>query len=588
MTAGQLPDSLRILTALRPLDEAGFASLLAGRRVASRGIGDLLDLAELLDSPRNVSDTLIGLDWPTLRGLRAGDEDALARAADLMLAVPEGDETALLPIVRSTLDALLPTLPDFEAAVGSESATAGATAAHAAAVLANDALWLLDEAPRAVRAARGGVRMSGVEVRRLAVELDQDAALIGSMYRWLLRAGLMAPLDEVWHPTAAGRAFIDLPAPHRWSVLIRAWLSELNLTDIRALQRQFGAGDDSEPAVTALPALEEEPTSATSAITLPGDGDARALEAELLGLAERGQLTAAGALVLAGKVDEAEAAFTDAFPREVEQVYLQPDQTIIAPGPLPGDLDAGLRRISALERRALASEYRITAASIAHALGEGMNEAEIRGFLERISLTGIPQPIDYLVTNTVERFGLVRVRDRSRGTARAGSSVRALDPKLFDAVRVDASLRSLGLRPAGEVLESTVSAHTVLVTLLDARYPAVAEDELGNALPLHPLITAPPYVADPGPTAAKAAADLATLAAESDVSDDHSTWLRRRLELARRAKTAIAVTVRVGEHETQTLRLVPTAVSPQRVRARDEDAEVERTLPLASIVSLDD
>lgn len=584
MVPAELPDSLRILAALRRLDESGFARLLVERRVNARGIGDLLDLAEWLDAPRHVAEAFARLDWPTLRGLRLGAPDALARARELLLAADD-DEGApvLLPEAARALDALLPQLPG--PAPTAEAADAGSAAAHEIAVLALDALHCLEASPRIVRTARDGVRMSGVEVRRLAAELAAEPALVGALYRWLHRAELIAPLGEVWHLTRRGREFPDVAAPERWRALVAAWLGELRHADVAALITALGgscapasAVDDADPDAAA---------SATAAITLPGDHDARLAEAAALGVVDRGVLTEVGALVLECRLDEAVERFAAAFPAEVSQVYLQPDQTIIAPGPLPGPVDARLRRIAALERRALASQYRIGAESIAEALASGMREADIRALLAELSLTGVPQPIDYLITATAERHGLVRVRVHDRG-GRAVSRIRALDEQLVDAMRVDAALRPLGLRPVDGELETSVAIATVLKTLADARYPAASEDDEGRLIPLPVPELAPAHRPEPGSTVARTAAELAEQAAARDVADDRSTWLRRRLELARRAKAPVEVTVRIDDETTQTLRLVPTAVAAQRVRARDADAEVERTLPLSSIVAVDE
>ena len=588
MTPVELPDSLRILAALRRLDEPGFARLLQARRVNARAVGDLLDLAEWLDAPRHVAEALARLDWPTLRDLRRREPAALERAAGLMLAVEvDGGAPEPLPETARALDAALPAVPRFTP--GAEADDAGAAAAHEAAVLAVDALALLDAAPRVVRTTREGVRMSGVEVRRLAAELDRDAALVGAVYRWLHAAGLMAPLDEVWHPTAAGRRLVELPAIDRWRALVDAWLGEQRLAEVAELVDGLG-GEFPLPAAPDADGGTDEVDGAapgTAAITLPGDPAARIAAAEALGIADRGALTAAGAEVLDGRVDAAAARFAAAFPAEVTQVYLQPDQTIIAPGPLPAALDARLRRVAVLERRALASEYRITADSIADALGEGMSEAEIRELLAELSLTGVPQPVDYLIGATAERFGRVRVREHDRG-GRTVARVRALEPGILDALRIDAGLRPLGLRPVDDELETSVSPAAVVKSLVDARYPAAPDDAAGRILPLLAPSTAPEHSPEPGQTVARTAAELAEQAAAGDDGDDRATWLRRRLELARRAKAPVAVTVRIDAATTQTLRLVPTAVAPQRVRARDAEAEVERTLPLSSIVAVDE
>lgn len=580
MTSVRYPDSLRILAELRSRSEAEFARLLQARRVNARGVGDLLDLAESLDEPASVGDAIRRLDWPTLRDLRAGEAEALERAAQLLLAVhADGGEVQLLPATEQAVDAALPQPLVFTAMT---PATDGARAAHEISVLAADALWLLDAAPRQVRSGREGVRMSGVEVRRLAQDLDCPPALAGSLYRWLFDAGLVAPDEDTWAPTSRGRAAIDLPSPQRWRCVLEAWLGELRLDDVIRIAGSLGMLPPS-PGPAAAPG---SPSLATSAIDLERNDDVRIDEAEALGVLEHGALTPAGAAALNGDLDTAVDLLAPAFPAEVAQVYLQPDQTVIAPGPISAALDARLREVAHLERRAVASEYRISAASLHRAFALGRSEAEVRALLAEISLTGIPQPLDYLIANTAMRFGRVRVAPAS-SDPRAQTRIRSDDPALLDTMRVDANLRSLGLRPDAKSLTTNVGAEAVLAALHEGRYPAVLEDAHGEVVPAGAARCAPEYVPPIGQTVAKTAADLAEQAADPVSGDDRETWLRRRLELARRAKSTVGVTLETPDGRTR-LQLVPTAVSPQRLRARDVDADVERTLPLGSIVAIDD
>ena len=599
MTTARYPDSLRILAELRRRSEADFAELLQARRVNARGVGDLLDLAEALESPQSIRDALRRLPWPVIRDLRRGTPEALAAAGRLLLALPTQDASLeLLPEAAAALDELYPVPFEFTAKVGD---SAGAPAAHEIGVMVADALWLLDEAPRPVRSGRDGVRMSGVELRRLSGELQCEPGLAASLYRWLFAAHLMAPAGDAWRPTERGRATIRESVVDRWKQLVSAWLGELRLDEVAQLAAELGVVDaNALPNVGTDPDASDAPTLATSAINLSATEFARAEEAEALGVLERGALTPAGALALGGEVDAAAALLAPAFPSEVTQVYLQPDQTVIAPGPLSGELDARLREVAHLERRAMASEYRITPASLEHALAMGRTEAEIEAFLAEVSLTGLPQPVAYLVANTAARFGSIRVTP-APASSRAATLITSSDLAALDAVRVDTNLRSLGLRPSSQLsaagkdeaalstaaLESQVSPASVVLALHEARYPAILVDREGRTVPSVPLISAEPYEAPIGQTVAATASELAAQAAEPVSDDDRSTWLRRRLELARRAKSPVRVTVETPTGDTQ-LVLIPTAVSPQRLRARDVEADVERTLPVKSIVALEE
>ena len=90
---------------------------------------------------------------------------------------------------------------------------------------------------------------------------------------------------------------------------------------------------------------------------------------------------------------------------EIDRIYLQADLTAIAPGPLAPRLDLRLRRIAKRESRAQASSYRFSADSIGAGMTEGESAESIREFLAGISLTGIPQPLDYLIESTAARHG---------------------------------------------------------------------------------------------------------------------------------------------------------------------------------------
>lgn len=549
----QVPDSLRILAALRQLDESGFVRLLRARRVPTRGLTDPIDLAEWLCDDANVTSGLRRLHWRLLRGLRLGHEGALEAAARLQLAV-RADHIELLPHARAELERLLPEVPTHTDALAHD-APSGSDRAQEGAQLALDALWQLDARRRAVQHARTGVRLSAIELRRLAVELERPVEVVSAVYAWLAHAELIGPAGEIWAPTASGREFSSRPIEQRWLTLAQAWLAELSLDEVR---EATWLRDPEHPAVA-------------------------------LGLADaaHGSLTKLGALVLDGRADDARDLLAGELTPPVHGVYVQPDQTIIAPGPLSAADDAALRGVADLEHRALASQFRLTQASIERALLAGDTLAGIRGQLERLSLTGIPQPVAYLLESSAERFGRVRVRAHVDDLGRISSRVRAESPQLLDTLRIDTALSSLALRPADSELASAASPETTLLTLIEARYPAALEDLDGELRRGVDPVTAPVYRPDPSATLRAAAAALAEHTAGEPERDDEATWLRRRLELARRDRAELRLEIALGGDRTAQLELVPISVTEQRLRARDTEAEVERTVPLRAIVAVE-
>lgn len=551
------PDSLRVLAALRDLDEAAFARLLVRRQVPARGLSDPMDLAEWLTEPAHIDAALARLGWLTLRGLRRGESAALAQAQTLQLAVAAGEgqaeraagaeHPALLTHVAEQLALLLPSVPEFTAP-GEVDTHRG----HELVQVAADVLWLLDERPRPVHHARTGDRLSAVEVRRLATDLDRPAELTAGLFALLVRARLAAPAGELWAPTVRGRSFSTLSAAVQWGILASAWVDAVTLAEVQD-------------------AAWERPVAAA------------------LGLARGGTAAAPsrlGGLVLDGCVAQAQTEFAAHLAAPATGVYVQPDLTLIAPGPVPGATDAALREFCELERRALASEYRLTRASVSRALAGGLTAKQVHARLAELALTSVPQPVTYLIDETAARFGTVRVCPITH-LSNAQTRVRTLEAALLETLRVDTALGALTLRPApdGPDLVSAASCDTVLATLLEAHYPAAREDAAGRLVPTPAPVTADDADAPVPSTVAMAARDLAERA-HDDADNAPLAWLRRRLEAAVRARDELRVEVAVGSDTTE-LDLVPISVSGARLRARDLEAEVERTVPLRAIVAVD-
>ena len=107
--------------------------------------------------------------------------------------------------------------------------------------------------------------------------------------------------------------------------------------------------------------------------------------------------------------------------------------------------------------------------------------------LSALSLTCIPQPLDYLIESTAARHGLVRVRSDS---ATGRTRVESPDASLLDAIAIDQALRPRGLLADGHDLVARVTRDAVYWSLADARYPVVALDESGAPESVHRRTTA--------------------------------------------------------------------------------------------------
>lgn len=302
-----------------------------------------------------------------------------------------------------------------------------------------------------------------------------------------------------------------------------------------------------------------------------------------------------------------------ALPAEVDKVYLQHDLTIIAPGPLAPPVDARIRSIADIENRGVASSYRVSRASIDRALASGETEASLREFLAGISLTGVPQALDYLLTEGGHRHGLVRVgpaRSGSPMSARtdtnapesatatgsgsgAGTRIRSADATLLAALAVDQSLGALGLRrDESGGLTSRIDAVPAYWLLLDAGYPVLAVDAAGEPRMLRRArildLREPPLPPPDDPPITPAVVELVTRLRQASIEagDDDAAWVGRELGKAVRARTPVVIEVRLADGSSTRLEVTPLSVANGRLRCVDVRAGVERTVPVANIRSV--
>jgi hypothetical protein len=574
--------ALALAGQLRSLTDEDLAQLIAVREVREHGIRDFFDLADALLNPESVQRALSRLDRHVLIALAddgpAVDAAALARARALALVLDDGEVPAIVRDALPDLDqappaALAPvsrTDPAFTDRVAADHAF---TTTAAVAELVGE----LQREP-ARELAKGGIALP--DTKRLAqatgVELDAVPALVGIAER----AGLVAIDGGRWMPTASASDWLLSGMGERWAHLAGAWLERLP-DDIRTvLGERSGAtwGDRLLDYVDWLFPLGGDWMRDRVAVY--------SRDAELLGITAGNVPSTPARTLLAqplpgaapSKNPVAAASMSALFPAPVDKVYLQHDLSIVSPGPLATHLDVRLRVLADAEGRALASTYRVSAASLTRALALGETEAGLREFLRGISLTGIPQPLDYLLRETATRFGLVRVR--VHGT---GAHVHSTDATILRTLAVDQSLAALGLSPDEHGLRSRFSRDVVFWTLADHRYPVAAEDDRGAIVVLrrHRATSR----SEPASVPASALVERLRVGS-TEPGDDDRAWLARQLDLAIRGKVPLTVTVALPTGESVDYQLEPASIAGGRLRARDRHADIERTLPLGSITGI--
>jgi hypothetical protein len=610
--------ALALAARLRALDDDALARLVTQRAVREGGIRDFFDLAEALLDRTSVQSALERLDRGTLALLAVAGELAESSGAPtaehlsarLALPIAEVRERIGIALDAGLLgtesgryapwDAVVEQLrawPAFGLPAGRDLESTSPPAvlelvsesdvrfidrgagdrAFGTLGAVTETLLALRDAP-ARRLTRGGLALP--DARRLAAIAGVDASEVELLLDIAARAGLTVLAGTEWVPTQNLTAWLAGSRVERWAELANGWLGRLP-DDLRELLRTRAHAVWGDGLLDYLDWLYP-----AGGAWIRERAVAAAREAELLGITGAGAPSTAGSRLLLDGTAAAAAAMAESFPPEVDKVYLQHDLTVIAPGPLRVDLETRLRGLAEAEARGVASSFRITAVSLTRALVAGETADGLRAFLGTLSLTGIPQPLEYLITDTAARFGTLRV---GRLEEAAGAYVRSDDTELLRQLAVDQALTPLGLVVAGiHRLTTRFDVGLLYTALLDARYPVVAEDAEGEIIAMRAERRAS---SGGGPvnddTAALLISRVRESAADAPEEADRA-WLARQLELAIKGKVTVAVTVRLPDDSLAEYVLEPAALAGGRLRARDRRADIERTLPLASIVSVAD
>jgi hypothetical protein len=431
------------------------------------------------------------------------------------LLVPVDDDTVELPrevglVVRGerALGALAPEPPPLE-----QSAADGVddTAAHTAAELVRSVEGLLElwgaSPPSVLRAGGVGVR----DLKRTAKELDLPDATTALLVEVAAAAGLLdqtSGMDPEWVPTTAYDGWAASPPELRWLALADAWLGMPRLPALA------GERDDRDKVLAPLgPELERPGVPAERrrvlellATTAPGSAataqsvSARLVwsaprrggrlrdavhrwtlsEAETLGLTGRGGLAAFTRALLAGDEREAARLLSGRLPDPLDHVLVQPDLTVVAPGPLERELAQEVALVADVESTGGATVYRVSEHSVRRALDAGRSASDLHELFRTRSRTPVPQSLTYLVDDVARRHGRMRV-------GVASSYVRCDDETLLSEVLAARKVLPLRLRRlAPTVLVSTAPLDTVLEALRSSGYAPAAEAPDGALLLARP------------------------------------------------------------------------------------------------------
>ena len=188
--------------------------------------------------------------------------------------------------------------------------------------------------------------------------------------------------------------------------------------------------------------------------------------------------------------------------------------------------------------------------------------------------------MDYLLREAEQRFGRLRV-----GETKTTTVITADDKILLAELHNNQKLRPLALHfsETGD-LHSRFESELVYFALRDAGYVAVRVDDSGKII----SPTAAVELANAPESVKSITADIQRLRDQdsklgTEPDDDD---LLRQIQLAIKNKATAVVAVTGSKGETIEYLIQPVGLANGRLRAKDRKADVERTLPLASITSI--
>ena len=502
---------------------AGIAELLAD----SGRLADLLGSAD--DAALRVLETLAS--GPPLGQVKDANRRATSSPGNSPvrwllargLLVPLDSDTVELPrevglALRggSGLGALHPYPPPLVTAdAGPGAVDRAATQAAAAVVTQVEALletWTT-RPPAVLRAGGLGVR----ELKRAAAAVDVAEVHAALLVELACAAGLIDQTpgtDPEWVPTPAYDVWLTAPPQQRWTSLAHAWLQMPRLPAL------VGERDDRDKVLAALGPEIERPGAPVERRRIldalltarPGHrvdrpsvlallvwsaprrgGRLRDLmhrwtleEAEVLGLTGQGGLASYSRVLLGGDERGAARLLAAQLPEPLDHVLVQPDLTVVAPGPLERELAAQIALVADVESTGGATVFRVSESTVRRALDAGRTAGDLHELFRTRSRTPVPQSLTYLVDDVARRHGRMRV-------GVASTYLRCDDEALLTEVLAARKLAPLRLRRlAPTVLVTVQPLDLVLEDLRAAGHAPAAEAPDGALLLARPDVRRTP------------------------------------------------------------------------------------------------
>lgn len=521
-----MSELLALSAVLKGLDPNTLAKYLPG----NESVTDLLDLAKVLLTKRELEKRIRTLDKVALENLKAGNVSAELQSN--LLATDSVFEDA-----KSLAHELQPVKLGYQLAPGHG---AGLSAYHTLLAL-TELLFSFEK--RLLVPVKAGLRAP--DAREIGETLKLNAQEVQTVYQLGVSCGFIHQAKDRIHATTRGFAWLELDNQERWLQLAQSVLDlpKLDLSDaplLDQIEQQYPLIDPNQLKTLRF--------------------------AETLGLTQN--------LVPTTELKNLTGEWiANELPETSERFVVQGDLSLMTLGPISAKLHRLLDVIAQAEDLGLASRFRLSGLTISHALESGMSIAEIRSVLER-SIQPLPQPVEYLLTESEIRFAAIKISDLG-----SASLIRASDGILLRQILSEQLLRPLLLEPRPEGLISRLDAEIVYLNLRAAGYAATRVDHEDRVL-------SPRAAAIEVNEPVKDYLELATALATREASEPSGDDVLRQLQFALRNKLKVGVRVSYPDGSQREHLIEPLGLAGSRVRGRDTAKEAEITLPLGRITSI--
>lgn len=578
-----MSELIKLANSLRQLSDEQIANICRIRSASVTGCKDFFDLAEAINKPQAIQKALLFVS--------KANSETLIKIAN-QEPVPAGllENLYAAALVHPTSNEVYPSvLAELRKLVSEQSAkTATAEETDFGAVpsglsaneVDRDAAIAAFEIFQNLRALiydviEFGPKMVGKnslglnEAKRLAMKTGQDVEIVKQTFQIAQELMLVEITSGNWSATEYAKQWLELSDAEKLFELVRLWASPLD-NDAKAELEQL-----THPVKVAdwlnhcFPFAKSGLAQVLAQLETRGD---------LLGITARGYLTSATRLLLLGNRAGALTEAENCLPKSQSNVILQSDLSVVAPGPLSFELERELLKFAEIENLGLASRYRLNLISVIRGFEAGLDVDAIEQFLGRIALTPIPQPILYLLRDAQTKYRSIKISGRDDALITCSTELISFE------LLGDSRLRQLSLkRISNTELQSRFQAEVVWRSLRELGLPAslvtdrgqpedASSEKFNRNVKVDRLLDQ---------IAKIRRVDLEFGSSQDD--DDIS----RQIQLAMKHRAKVKVGAQTRDGKIVYFTLEPKSLANGRFRGMDKQADIERTLPLASIRSVE-